>query len=73
LHKIKRSPYLETEYITGIKSSTGIDYARKFSVETSVMGLLTVGFLMVAHLTEVDRLVEEALKMESYEMSKIKK
>lgn len=30
------------------------------------MGLFTVGFLMMAHLTSVDRLVEEALKMESY-------
>ena len=30
------------------------------------MGLFTVGFLMMAHLTTVDRLVEEALKMESY-------
>ncbi len=30
------------------------------------MGLFTVGFLMMAHLTDVDRLVEEALKMESY-------
>ena len=30
------------------------------------MGLFTVGFLMMAHLTDVDKLVEEALKMESY-------
>jgi 4-hydroxy 2-oxovalerate aldolase len=30
------------------------------------MGLWTVGFLMMAHLTDTERLVEEALKMESY-------
>ena len=30
------------------------------------MGLFTVGFLMMSHMTDVDRLVEEALKMESY-------
>ncbi len=39
LHKIKRSPYLEVECITGIKSSTGIDYAKKFGVKTSVEGI----------------------------------
>jgi 4-hydroxy 2-oxovalerate aldolase len=30
------------------------------------MGLFTVGFLMMAHMADVDRLVEEARKMESY-------
>jgi len=30
------------------------------------MGMFTVGFLMMAHLIELDQLVEEALKMESY-------
>lgn len=39
LHKIKRSPYLETECIAGIKSSTGIDYAKNFGVETSTEGI----------------------------------
>ncbi len=30
------------------------------------MGLFTVGFLMMSHMTETERLLEEALKMESY-------
>ncbi len=30
------------------------------------MGMFTIGFLMMAHLTTVDRIVVEALKMESY-------
>ncbi|MGI6383031.1 MAG: 4-hydroxy-2-oxovalerate aldolase [Tissierellaceae bacterium] len=30
------------------------------------MGLFTVGFLMMAHMADVDRVVEEAKKMESY-------
>lgn len=30
------------------------------------IGLWTVGFLMMAHLTDTERLVEEALKMENY-------
>lgn len=39
LHKIKRSPYLEAECIAGIKSSTGIEYAQNFGVETSIEGI----------------------------------
>lgn len=30
------------------------------------MGLFTIGFLMMSHMTDVNRLTEEALKMESY-------
>lgn len=39
LHKVKRSPYLETECIAGVKSSTGIEYAKNFGVETSIEGI----------------------------------
>lgn len=39
LHKIKRSPYLETECIVGIKSSTGIEYAKNMGFETSTDGI----------------------------------
>lgn len=45
---------------------TEADVAEQHIKAAKEMGLFTVGFLMMAHLTDVDRLVEEALKMESY-------
>lgn len=45
---------------------TEADVAEQHIRAAKDMGLFTVGFLMMAHLTDVDRLVEEALKMESY-------
>lgn len=45
---------------------TEADVAEQHIMAAKEMGLFTVGFLMMAHLTSVDRLVEEALKMESY-------
>lgn len=45
---------------------TEADVAEQHIKASKDMGLFTVGFLMMAHLTDVDRLVEEALKMESY-------
>lgn len=45
---------------------TEADVAEQHIIAAKEMGLFTVGFLMMAHLTDVDRLVEEALKMESY-------
>ncbi|MDR7870470.1 MAG: 4-hydroxy-2-oxovalerate aldolase [Tissierellaceae bacterium] len=45
---------------------TEADVAEQHIRAAKEMGLFTVGFLMMAHLTDVDRLVEEALKMESY-------
>lgn len=45
---------------------TEADVAEQHIRAAKEMGLFTVGFLMMAHLTSVDRLVEEALKMESY-------
>lgn len=45
---------------------TEADVAEQHIKAAKDMGLFTVGFLMMAHLTDVDRLVEEALKMESY-------
>lgn len=46
--------------------STEADISEQHIKAAKDMGLFTVGFLMMAHLTDVDRLVEEALKMESY-------
>lgn len=45
---------------------TEADVAEQHIRAAKEMGLFTVGFLMMAHLTDVGRLVEEALKMESY-------
>ncbi|WFA08661.1 4-hydroxy-2-oxovalerate aldolase [Tissierella sp. Yu-01] len=45
---------------------TEADIAEQHIKAAKDMGLFTVGFLMMAHLTSVDRLVEEALKLESY-------
>lgn len=45
---------------------TEADISEQHIKAAKEMGLFTVGFLMMAHLTDVDRLVEEALKMESY-------
>lgn len=46
--------------------STEADIAEQHIMAAKDMGLFTVGFLMMAHMTSEDRLVEEALKMESY-------
>ncbi|NLL81843.1 MAG: 4-hydroxy-2-oxovalerate aldolase [Tissierellia bacterium] len=55
--------------ITAIRIATHCteaDVAEQHIMAAKDLGLFTVGFLMMAHLTDVDRLVEEALKMESY-------
>lgn len=46
--------------------STEADIAEQHIMAAKEMGLFTVGFLMMAHMTDVDKLVEEAMKMESY-------
>lgn len=46
--------------------STEADISMQHIQAAKEMGLFTVGFLMMAHLTPTERLVEEALKMESY-------
>ncbi len=45
---------------------TEADIAEQHIGAAKDMGLFTVGFLMMAHMASVDRVVEEALKMESY-------
>lgn len=45
---------------------TEADVAEQHIRAAKEMGLFTVGFLMMSHLTDVDTLVGEALKMESY-------
>lgn len=45
---------------------TEADIAEQHIKAAKDMGLFTVGFLMMAHMADVDRIVEEALKMESY-------
>lgn len=55
--------------ITAIRIATHCteaDVAEQHIKAAKDLGLFTVGFLMMAHLTDVDRIVEEALKMESY-------
>lgn len=46
--------------------STEADIAEQHIGEARKLGLDTVGFLMMSHMTSVDTLVEEAKKMESY-------
>ncbi len=45
---------------------TEADIAEQHIKAAKDMGLFTVGFLMMAHMADVDRVVEEGLKMESY-------
>lgn len=45
---------------------TEADIAEQHIKAAKEMGLFTVGFLMMAHMADVNRVVEEALKMESY-------
>lgn len=45
---------------------TEADVAEQHIKAAKDLDLFTVGFLMMSHLIDVDRLVEEALKMESY-------
>jgi len=45
---------------------TEADVSAQHIQEAKKMGLLTIGFLMMAHLCTVEQIVEEALKMESY-------
>lgn len=45
---------------------TEADISEQHIKAAKEMGLFTVGFLMMSHMAEVDRIVEEALKMESY-------
>lgn len=45
---------------------TEADVAAQHIKAAKHMGLHTIGFLMMSHMTSVDRLVEEAKKMESY-------
>lgn len=46
--------------------STEADVSSQHIKAAKDMGLFTIGFLMMSHMTEVDRLTEEALKMEAY-------
>lgn len=45
---------------------TEADIAEQHIKAAKEMGLFTVGFLMMAHMADANRVVEEALKMESY-------
>jgi 4-hydroxy 2-oxovalerate aldolase len=45
---------------------TEADISEQHIKAAKEMGLFTVGFLMMSHMANVDRIVEEALKMESY-------
>jgi 4-hydroxy 2-oxovalerate aldolase len=45
---------------------TEADVSEQHIKHAKDMGLFTVGFLMMSHMTDVNRLTEEALKMESY-------
>lgn len=45
---------------------TEADVSAQHIKEAKKMGLFTVGFLMMAHMASVEKLVEEAKKMESY-------
>lgn len=45
---------------------TEADVAQQHIKAAREMGLYTIGFLMMSHMTDAERLKEEALKMESY-------
>lgn len=45
---------------------TEADVSEQHIKHAKDMGMFTVGFLMMSHMTDVERLTEEALKMESY-------
>lgn len=55
--------------ITAVRVATHVteaDIAEQHIRAAKDMGLFTVGFLMMAHMADADKVVEEALKMESY-------
>jgi 4-hydroxy-2-oxovalerate aldolase len=55
--------------VTAVRVATHVteaDVGEQHIKAAKDMGLFTVGFLMMAHMADVDRVVEEAGKMESY-------
>lgn len=55
--------------ITAVRVATHVteaDVSAQHIKAAREMGLFTVGFLMMSHMAEADRIVEEAKKMESY-------
>jgi len=45
---------------------TEADVSEEYIKAAKQMGMFTVGFLMMAHMADIDKLVEQALIMESY-------
>lgn len=63
LHEMKKLGVKAVRIATHV---TEADISRQHIVAAKEMGFFTVGFLMMAHMASTEKLVEEALKMESY-------
>lgn len=63
---LKKAKYNGATAVRIATHVTEADVAEQHIKSAKDMGFFTVGFLMMAHMADADRLVEEALKMESY-------
>lgn len=63
LEKVKKSGATAVRVATHV---TEADVAQQHIKAAKEMGLFTIGFLMMSHRASVERVTEEALKMESY-------
>ncbi len=66
LEELKRAADCGIRVVRVATHSTEADIAEEHISEARKMGLETVGFLMMSHMTALDILVQEAQKMESY-------
>ncbi|SIS97259.1 4-hydroxy-2-oxovalerate aldolase [Alicyclobacillus vulcanalis] len=66
LEDLKRAVELGIRGVRVATHSTEADISAEHMEEARKMGLDVVGFLMMSHMTETERLVEEAKKMASY-------
>lgn len=66
VHDLKRAVEYGVQAVRVATHSTEADISAQHIGEARKMGLETVGFLMMSHMTPVEDLVEEANKMASY-------
>ncbi|MHC5215492.1 4-hydroxy-2-oxovalerate aldolase [Enterococcus sp. LJL128] len=66
LHELKRAHALGASLVRVATHVTEADVSAQHIQEARKLGMTTIGFLMMAHMAPVDKLVEQAKLMESY-------
>ncbi|EUJ26756.1 4-hyroxy-2-oxovalerate/4-hydroxy-2-oxopentanoic acid aldolase [Listeria floridensis FSL S10-1187] len=66
VHELKRARELGASLVRVATHVTEADVSRQHIEEARKMGLTTFGFLMMAHMAPLDKLIEQAKLMESY-------